>query len=253
LWVLTNSEVETLRQKARTIVLTDDYAPVENMLAPVVRQSSVDFLSKKYHELAQELKRRGKLDQAVATYMKLIELDPTASMPAYNEIAMMRTQQNRLAEAVEAFRELLRYNERTGTQADTPNVHLDLGFLLKKLQQHEDSRKHFLKAMQAFREKLTKNPNSPDTVYNLGVTLAEVGDYSEATRYFQQAVHMDPFDIEKHSTLAQALVIQGRFDEAIERLGMGIRFMQEQGRRDEAAKLQVYLEDVEVRKFRATR
>ncbi|MHC4647592.1 MAG: fused MFS/spermidine synthase, partial [Planctomycetota bacterium] len=87
LWMLSDSETGILKQKAGGIVLTDDYAPVENMLAPVVRRSSMEFLSEKYHELAQELKRRGKLDESIAKYTALIELDPTASIPAYNEIA----------------------------------------------------------------------------------------------------------------------------------------------------------------------
>jgi tetratricopeptide (TPR) repeat protein len=253
LWILNDSEMEMLRQKAGGIILTDDYAPVENMLAPVVRQSSGEFLSERYHERAQELKRRGKLDRAIATYMKLIEIEPTAAMAAYNEIAMMRTQQNRLAEAVEAFRQLLRYNEQTAATANIAEVHLDLGFLLKRLEQYEESREHFLRAMEGFQRKLAKNPDSAEAVYKLGVSLAEVGNYSEAAEYFQQAVNMDPFDMEKHSTLAQALVIQQHYDEAIEGLRMGIEFMAEHGRRDEAEELRVYLEDVEFRKFKATK
>jgi spermidine synthase len=44
LWILNDSDIETLRKKARRIVLTDNYAPVENLLAPVVRQSTEGFL-----------------------------------------------------------------------------------------------------------------------------------------------------------------------------------------------------------------
>ncbi|MHC4867438.1 MAG: fused MFS/spermidine synthase [Planctomycetota bacterium] len=252
LWILNGAEINILKQKAGRVVLTDDYAPVENMLAPVVSGSAAEFLSQEYHERALEFKRRGKLDRAVAEYETLIEIDPTAAMPAYNEIAMIRTRQDKLAEAAEAFQQLVSWHERTGAKANIANVHLDLGFLLKKLEQYEDSREHFLKARQGFRRKLTKGPSSPETVYKLGVSLAEVGEVSEATRYFEQAVDRDPSDMEKHSTLAQALVIQGRFDEAIQRLRMGIGFMQEQGRTEEAAELQVYLNDVELRRLKAT-
>jgi predicted membrane-bound spermidine synthase len=44
LWRLSESDIETLRKKTHRIIFTDDYAPVENMLAPVVRQSTVGFL-----------------------------------------------------------------------------------------------------------------------------------------------------------------------------------------------------------------
>ncbi|MHC4086310.1 MAG: fused MFS/spermidine synthase [Planctomycetota bacterium] len=253
LWILNKSEIEILKEKAGGIILTDNYAPVETMLAPVVRRSSVDFLSEKYHERAQEFRRRHKLDEAIAEYRKLIEITPTASVPAYNEIAMMRTQQNRLAEAAEAFQQLVRCNEQASAKANIANVHLDLGFLLKKLQRPEESRKHFLKAMQGWRKKLAARPDSPEIVYKLGVSLAELGNYIEAILYFQQAVSMNPFDIKKHSTLAQALVIQERYDEAIDRLQKGIRFMLENERKGEAEQLQVYLEDVKFRKLKATK
>lgn len=36
LWVLSNSDIATLREKTHGMILTDDYAPVENLLAPVV-------------------------------------------------------------------------------------------------------------------------------------------------------------------------------------------------------------------------
>ena len=251
--VLSNSDVETLRKKARRVVLTDDYAPVENMLAPVVRQSSLDFLSERYHELAQELKRQGKLDESVAKYTELIELDPTASMPAYNEIAMMRIEQGRSKEAAQAFERLVAYNEQYEIKANIANVHLDLGFLLKEFEQYEEAREHFLRAIAGFQRKLARNPNSVDSIFKLGVSFAEVGQFSEASDYFQQAVNMDPFNTKKHSTLAQALVIQERYDEAIEQLGKGIRFMLEHERGDDAAQLQSYLEDVEFRKSKGAK
>jgi tetratricopeptide (TPR) repeat protein len=251
LWILNKSEIEILKGKTGGIMLTDNYAPVETMLAPVVRRSAVDFLSEKYHERAQEFRRRHKLEEAIAEYRKLIKIDPKSSVPAYNEIAMMRTQQNRLAEAVEAFLELVRCNEQASAKANIANVHLDLGFLLKKLQQPEESTKHFLKAMQGWRKELADKPNSPEAVYKLGVSLAELGNYSESIQYFQQAVNMNPFDIKKHSTLAQAFVIQERYDEAIDRLQKAIHFMLENNRKDEAGQLQVYLEDVEFRKLKA--
>jgi spermidine synthase len=50
LWKLNDSDIEILREKSHRIVLTDDYAPVENMLAPVVQQSTVSFLLEKSQE-----------------------------------------------------------------------------------------------------------------------------------------------------------------------------------------------------------
>lgn len=57
LWCMGKTEIDILKQKSRELVLTDDYAPVENMLAPVVCQSAADILREKIRDKARELKR----------------------------------------------------------------------------------------------------------------------------------------------------------------------------------------------------
>jgi len=47
IWYLDDTEINMLTQKSRGFVLTDDYAPVESMLAPVVRRSAPDILREK--------------------------------------------------------------------------------------------------------------------------------------------------------------------------------------------------------------
>ena len=59
---------------------------------------------------------------------------------------------------------------------------------------------------------------------------------------------MDPFDMKNHLTFARALLIQERYDEAIEQLGEGIRFMLEHSRKDDAVVLRRLLRLVELRK-----
>ena len=78
--------------------------------------------------------------------------------------------------------------------------------------------------------------------------LAEVKQLGEATRYLRQAVNIDPLDVEKRLALAQALVMQKRFNEATEQLRKDIGFMLSQGRSQEAAKLQKFLESAEPKK-----
>ncbi|MCK4787686.1 MAG: fused MFS/spermidine synthase [Desulfobacteraceae bacterium] len=56
LWYMGKAEIDTLKQKSRELVLTDDYAPVENMLAPVVRRSAADILREKIRDRARALK-----------------------------------------------------------------------------------------------------------------------------------------------------------------------------------------------------
>ena len=248
LWILSNSDMEELRQKARGMVLTDNYAPVENLLAPVVRRSAVELLSAKFRDQAQELKRQGKRDESIAKYQELIELDPRMSILAYNEIGMLRAQQGRLNEAVEALRKAIEYNEQTEFKINIASVHHNLGLLLKKLGQSEESGEHSRKAMEEFQRELTKNPKSLKTVIQFGNVLAETGDFNQATKYFQQAVDLNPYDIANHLTLSKALELQGRYDEAISALKKASGFMSHIGQKEDVAKLKKHLEFVEFRK-----
>ena len=237
LWILSDSEIETLKAKAHEIVLTDDYVPVENMLAPVVRQSALDSLS----GMAQELNRRGKLDESIAIWKKLIETNPTMAVTAYKEIASIRLQQNRLNEAVQAFQQAIQYNEKAEVKTDVAGIHLDLAFLLKDLNQSEQSREHLGKAIEEFRKTLAKDPKSAQTLSRLGVALAEVGRLSEATEYLRQAVDMNSPEVESHLALAKALSMQNRYDDAIAVLKKAIAFFSDTGNENAVAKLQRYL------------
>ncbi len=59
---------------------------------------------------------------------------------------------------------------------------------------------------------------------------------------------MNPYDVQNHITLAQALEIQKRYDGAIAALKKAVEFMEYIEDKEAAAKLQEYLELVEFRK-----
>ncbi|UCF43722.1 MAG: fused MFS/spermidine synthase, partial [Planctomycetota bacterium] len=222
LWILSDTEVETLKKKAHRIVLTDDFAPVENMLAPVVRKSGVDLLAGKYQEFAQQLKRSGKFEQSITIYQDLIELDPTTSITAYTEIANIKIQQGRLNEAARAFQNAIDYNQKTQTKANMAGVHLDLALTLKNMGKSAKAKPHFQKAVEALKKNLIHDPDSPETLVRLGVALAELGWLSDATDYLQQAVNKNPSDFQSQLTFARILVAQKRYDEAITALNKAI-------------------------------
>jgi spermidine synthase len=154
-WVLPDSDVEALKDKAGRIVLTDDYAPVENLLASVVRQRAVDFRLRQARQLAENLRLRGKFDQSIAMYEHILKVRPTVLI--YRKIASMRIQQGRLSRAAEALRGAIRCRERIKTRVDMSEVYLDLGLLLKQLQQPQESLEYLRKAAQGFRRQLAGN------------------------------------------------------------------------------------------------
>ncbi len=248
IWYLSDTEINMLKQKSRGIILTDDYVPTENMLAPVVRQNTVVFLSSKYQETAEKLRQRGKLDESIATYKELIKFDPISSILAYSEIAKMLEEKGKIGEAIGALRQAIKYNGQAETKVNIASVHLELGLLLEALEQPEEAREHFHKAIEGFRRRLAMNPNSIETIIGLGFSLAVAKEFGEATKYLRQAVDLDPVDVEKHLMLAQTLVLQEHHDEAIKQLGKGIEFMLEHSQGDDAAILREFLESVELGK-----
>ena len=50
-----SSQIDDLRERCGGIILTDDYAPVGNLLAPVVRHSATEILARKCFDRAREL------------------------------------------------------------------------------------------------------------------------------------------------------------------------------------------------------
>jgi tetratricopeptide (TPR) repeat protein len=222
LWILNDSEIETLRKKAHEIVLTDDYAPVENMLAPVVRQSALVSLSNIYLERASKLESQGKLDESVAIYKELIKADPTMSIMAYNSMGQILAKQGKWQQAVDAAKSAIEYNEKAKVKHSMSDMHYNISLASKKLGRNEEASEYMHKAIEGYREDLAQEPNSTKTLRNLGKALAEIDRFSEATEYLQQAVDMNPLKVENHLALADALSKQQRYDEAIEVLKKAI-------------------------------
>ncbi|MCK4913460.1 MAG: fused MFS/spermidine synthase [Planctomycetes bacterium] len=252
LWILNNSDMEELKKKENQTVLTDDYAPVENLLAPIVRRSGIELLSGKYRGQARKLKRQGKLDEAIAKYKELIEIDPTLSIETYNDIALILAGQGKLEEAIQNFREALAYNERSDFKSDMANIHFSLGTALQRAGKTQEASKEFAKAIKEFRQRLTtKNPDSVKTLIRLGDALASNGGFLEAARYFQQAVNLNPTILPNHFKLIQALELAGQLEQAVQAARKAIEFFSRNSPSEVPTKqLEQYLELLEFKKLK---
>jgi tetratricopeptide (TPR) repeat protein len=242
LWVLTASEIEKVKEKAPGVVLTDNFAPVENMLAPVVRRGAVNFLSAKYSEYAQELKYEGKLDRSIKKWQQALKIDPAVSITAYTEIAAISIQQGKFSQAMHALQQALEYTEHAQLNTNMASVHLDLALVLKVLQQSAKAREHFRKAVHGFREELTGDPKNFDTLFKLGTALAELKQFDQATEYLQRAVDIKPAELECQLMLAKTLLAQQRNDEAAAALKKAIAAISNTTNKDAVAQLKRYLQ-----------
>lgn len=248
LWILSDSEIELLKQKARGIILTDDYAPVENLLAPVVLQSAVDLLVERYFERAAELEAAGLPDKSIRKYESIVKINPNSSIHAYNEIGMLQASRGLLEEAIAAFESALEYNEKAKFRRSVSNIHYNLGIALGRLGRKEQASVHLKQAVRGYRADLARMPGSANIAGRLGNVLAELGDFDEAAELFRRAIGLEPSDVSHYSMLAQVLVIRKRYDEAIVELQKAADFLSGSGNEAAAAKLQRDIEQIQSQK-----
>jgi len=248
LWYLSDSDLKTLKEKSHGLILTDDYVPIENLLAPVVHQGARELLAQKLLSQAEKLAAKGEFDESIEKYEKAISLNPMMSIKAYNDIGFIQAQTGRLNEAAETFRKAIKYDEQTRAKQELGATHHSLAVVLKRLGQTEEAKKHFSKAVEELRRALEEKPLSFKLYTHLGNSLAAMGDFRSASEAFKRALDLNRTDMATYYNLTKALEFQGRYDEAIEVLGKGIEFMSEHGQIENTAKIRQYLELLEYKK-----
>ncbi len=246
---LSESEIEHLKEQSRGIILTDNYAPVENLLTPVVRQNARESLAQKYMQQAEELKKQEKWEQCITKYQKAMQLNRSMSIKAYNEIGTIQAQRGNLQHAIQAFQNAIDYHRQTDSKEKViASIHLNLGIVFQKMKRLQEARQQYNKAVEQFRIELVENPHSPILWSRLGSTLVTIGDFKTATEAFSKALASNPSDMLCYENLVSVLEYQGRIDEAIDVLKKGIEFMSDNGRIDDATKLKQFLNVLESQK-----
>jgi tetratricopeptide (TPR) repeat protein len=249
LWYLNESEMEQLKRRSGGTILADDYAPVENLLAPVVRQSAKEILARKYLQQAGKLREQAKWDQCITKYKMAMELNPSMSIKAYNEIGLIEAARGNLPEAAQALRSAIDHHKKTGAKERIiATIHYNLGIALQKMGKPEQAMEQFVRAAGEFRAELAENPNSVLLWTRLGDTLATMGDFKAAAEAFRRALALNPTNLLYYDNLVKALQFQGRLAEAIEVLEKGIEFMSRRSQTEATAKLKQYLEVLEHQK-----
>jgi len=250
-WLLDESEMEQLRRKCDDAVLTDDYAPVENMLAPVVRQSAREILARRYLDQAEDLQASEQYPASIGRYEQAVELNPSMSIKAYNEIGMMRVSQGNLEGAAGAFARAVAYHAEAGTQETAiGSVHMNLGLLLGRMNKPQEGREQLNQAVKWFRIELEEDPGAAVVWDRLGDTLATLGDLKGASDAFAKVVALEPANPASYSKLARALEFQRRYDEALDAARKQMQLLRDSGQEEAAAQIRQYVEILEYKKVK---
>ncbi len=128
----------------------------------------------------------------------------------HNNYANVLNNLERPAEAVEHFKEALRF------LPDSFEVHNNYGNALKKLDRIDDAVRHYQKALKL-------NPKAHLTHYNLALALVAKGQYDEAIEHYK--IYFGPdFEDDAHYNVATRLASEGKLAEAIEQYEKALKF-----------------------------
>lgn len=231
--LLSPEQVAELEARSGGLVLTDDYAPVESLLAPVFRRESAEQCHK-LNDVGLALAMRGKFEQAAAYYRRAlrirpdfaearsnlgwalfkqgeperalamlrqaVELKPALPSP-HNNMGWIYYQQGRLVEAIEAFGRALQ------CKPDFALARNNLGLALA-------ARGQIAEAIEQYREALRIQPSFAEAHYNLGAALAQSGQVEQAMAEYQHVLALKPQHAEARNDLGWLLHKQGRDSEA---------------------------------------
>jgi len=161
-----------------------------------------------YSNLGFVLNRDGRIEAAVGSYEKAIQLDPEDAA-AEDELAGVLAGQNRLSEAAPHYeRAIALYQRELQRDPGLRSVNNKLGLDLTKVGRMAE-------AAGQFEQALRRNPDSYEAHTNLGLVLFRLGRLPEAISHYEVAARLDPGSAAIQTNLGYALVVAGRPAEAI--------------------------------------
>ena len=272
--ILNQSQMNHLRDICGGITLTDDYAPVENLLASAVRQGADAVLAQKYFDRARILQNEGRGDlhhawelpsggprdasaqlrnrgleecqQSIGQYTKAIELDPSLSIEACDGIGRLMTELGKPQDAERAFRGAIEYHRTTGSRDPAiAGVYKNLGMLLRRTDRKIEGNAPLADAARWFRIETRINPRSALAWEQLGGVLAMRDDMKGASEAFEKALTLEPGYLAHYEKLAKTLEHQKRYSEAIDVVRRQMKLLEDRHERESAVQARQYLELLE--------
>lgn len=175
--VLTEAHFEDLRARNGECVLTDDWAPVENLLAPVVRRDRTGLLSA---ALQAGIRAAEKEDypRAIRHFRKALEVAPGHEAALSNLGHAQELAQDE-AGALDTYAAVIQLHPQN------VNARNRAAMLLVR-------RGHAGAALEQWGQSLRINPAQPEVLNNLGALAMQAGEREKAVGYWRQALQYAP-------------------------------------------------------------
>lgn len=186
---LDDGRVAEYESRVGGLVLTDAFAPVETLLAPVVLASSREVAAGQ--ALTEALVRAARGDDAgyIEYCREALRRDPEFPEAHYNlGVALYRGGET--GEAIEHWREALRIDR------DYAEAHYNLGAALYALGELAAAREHLLVTLRL-------RPRMPAAHVAIGIIVEASGDLARAAEHFERACRLDPSLVEARMHLSR--------------------------------------------------
>jgi spermidine synthase/Tfp pilus assembly protein PilF len=255
LWYLTDTEIEALRAKSGGLVLTDDFAPVEHLLAPVVTASTAEAIALRKAHLArgiakeaEELSRQGRLDDTLKKLDELVSMDPSVSFRAYHIMALIFRDSGLIEDALKIYQAGMEKNSLSAVSKESAIFCYNYALLLESSGAKDRAKPIYNLAEGAYSELVKKEPAYIEGFVQLGNIRAQLGDFPRAVEYFGKAVELDPTNLENNMNLLQAQEATGQLDDVIQSAQKVVNMYFSRKDTASAAKIQDYMRYLEAKK-----
>ena len=181
------NDLTAFEKNTYSIILDDDYVPVESFMTPVVRGVSAVSISEKYIEQAQELNSAGKWEAAIGKYRLVIQLCPALSARVNYSMWQILADHGKWAQAADALRSILADNNQQTEKSLIAMLHYYLGIALNKTSNNEGASIEFAEAIKLLQKDLSERGELAQTYSHLGQVYSAINNTKDANLCFEKA------------------------------------------------------------------
>jgi tetratricopeptide (TPR) repeat protein len=198
-----------------------------------------------YNNLANAYSKQGRIDEAIRTALKAIELQPGYGVAHYN-LGNLYAQQGRFDLAQTHFEEVVRlypnyaeaHNSLGQLMAERHGVEKGIAYFRKAIEHNPSLSRAYLnlgvalakqgrldEAIGPLQQAVQLMPNSAEASYYLGSVYAAQNRYVAAAESFYQSLRVQPDFVPAHQSLVRLLLLQGKKQEAMQHYQEAVRLM----------------------------
>jgi tetratricopeptide (TPR) repeat protein/MFS family permease len=244
--VLSQAELDRLKNRCAGLVLTDERAPVESLLLPAARADASFSLARRLFHKAVLLENRSEGDECEAFYERVAGEDTPLRAKAYAAAGRRWLAKEKGSEAGEALTAALKYALEDGESAATiAEIRADLARSLKKMDRLQPAKQHMSAAVKDFQSQTQQHPQSVVAWERLGDAWAFLEGWSEASDAYSRCVDLEPDYLTHYDKLAASLAMQRRYAEAVKVVRTQIALLKKTGRKEAVEQRTQYVESLE--------